>query len=143
MRLFNAVLAGLITSLLLCILLSLATLKVTPIALPAGWIIFALLFYRGAASAGKIWARACLAAALECLAMPLASWLLPYFYNQQAVLAAKQGTRAAGQAFGSALGGGLINVLSGYTGLIIGFLLLATAYFSLKPVRRKRKPDLL
>ncbi|HOV79666.1 MAG TPA: hypothetical protein PK728_06115 [Bacillota bacterium] len=138
MKIFNAALAGLVTGFLLYLLVSLANIGNAFVLFLAGWAIFACLFYRGAGSIKRIWARACLAAAVECLVMPLASWFLPFFYGEQAVLAARQGVEAAGQAFGSALGGGMINILAGYTGLLIGFLLLATAYFSLRPARRKR-----
>lgn len=138
MRIFNAVVAGLIAGLLLYFLVSLATVKAAAFVFLAGWAAFAYLFYHKAVSVRQIWTRACLVAAVECLSIPLASWILPFFFGQQSVQAAKQGVQAAGQAFGSTLGGGLINVLSGYFGLVIGCLLLAAAYLSLKPVRRRR-----
>lgn len=138
MRIFNAAAAGMLAGLLLYFLVSLATVKAAFFAFLIGWAAFAFLFHRSAESVGKIWARACLAAAVECLIIPLASWILPFFYGQQAVQAAKQGAQVAGQAFGSALGGGIVSVLAGYTGILIGFLLLVTAYFSLKPARRRR-----
>lgn len=138
MRIINAIVAGLVAGLLLYLLTSLATVKAAFLVFLIGWAAFAFLFYRGAESVRKIWARASLAAAVECLIIPLASWILPFFYGQQAVQTAKQGAQAAGQAYGSVLGGGLINLLSGYAGLLIGFLLLATAYCSLKPARRRR-----
>lgn len=138
MRLFNAVLGGLITGFLLYLLTSLASLKSALIIFLISWVVFAYLFYRGADSVKEIWARTCLVAAVECIIIPLASWFLPFFYGEQAVSTARQGVTAAGQSFGSTLGGGLVNILAGYTGLLIGFLLLATAYFSLKPARRKR-----
>lgn len=138
MRIFNATAAGMVAGLLLYFLVSLATVKAAFFAFLFGWAAFAFLFYRGAESVGKIWTRACLVAAVECLIIPLASRILPFFYGQQAVQTAKQGAQAAGQAFGSALGGGIVNVLAGYTGILIGFLLLATAYYSLKPARRRR-----
>lgn len=138
MKILNAVVAGMVAGLLLYLLVSLATVKAAFFAFLIGWAAFAFLFYRGSESVGKIWARACLVAAVECLIIPLASRLLPFFYGQQAVQTAKQGAHAAGQAFGSAVGGGLVNALAGYTGILIGFLLLVTAYFSLKPARRRR-----
>lgn len=138
MRIFNAVVAGLVAGLLLYLLVSLTTAKAGFFAFLIGWAVFALLFYRRAESVRRIWARASLVAAVECLAIPLASWIMPFFYGHQAVQTAKQGAQAAGQAFGSALGGGMVNIMAGYTGILIGFLLLATAYFSLKPARRKR-----
>lgn len=138
MRVFNAVVAGMVAGLLLYLLVTLAAVKAAFFAFLIGWAAFAFLFYRRAESVGKIWARACLAAAVECLLIPLASWLLPFFYGQQAVQTAKQGAQAAGQAFGSTVGGGLVGVLAGYTGILIGSLLLITAYFSLKPARRRR-----
>lgn len=138
MRIFNAIIAGLVTGLLFYLLASLSNLKSAFVVFLFSWAVFAYLFYRGAESVKKIWARACLVAAVECLVIPLASWFLPFFYGEQAVSTARQGVKAAGQAFGSTLGGGLVNILAGYTGLFIGFLLLATAYYSLKPVRRRR-----
>lgn len=137
MRLFHAVIAGLATGLLLYFLFALITLKAALFAFIIGWAAFALLFYRKAGSIGKIWSRACLVAAVECLLIPLASWILPFFYGQQAVETAKQSAHAAGKAYGSALGCGLVNVLTGYTGILIGLLLLLMAYFSLRPSRRR------
>jgi hypothetical protein len=49
-----------------------------------------------------------------------------------------QGAQSAGQAFGSVIGGGMVSLLASYAGLAIGFVLLATAYLSLKPARRRR-----
>lgn len=137
MRILSAVIAGLVTGLLLCLLVCLASPKAAFPAFWIAWVVFGLLFYRKTDSAGKIWSRACLAAGLECLAIPLASWVLPLFSGQQAVLAAKQSAYSASQAFGAAFGGGLINTLAGAAGILIGFVLLFTAYFSLKPVRRR------
>lgn len=137
MRIFNAVLAGLLTGILLYFLFALITPKAAPWAFFIGWAVFALLLYQNSYSIGKIWSKACLVAALECLVIPLASWILPFFYGQQAVETAMQDAQAAGQAFGSTLGGGLVNLLSGYTGILIGLLLLIMAYFSLKPSRRR------
>lgn len=138
MRFLNSAAAGLITGLLLYFIITLATINASTIVFLACWAAFAFLFYHKADSISAIWTRACLVVAVECLIIPLASWVLPYFYGEQAVQAARQGAQAAGQAFGSTLGGGMITMLSGYFGLIIGFLLLATAYFSLKPARRRR-----
>ncbi len=137
MRVFNAVLAGLVTGILLYFLFALITLKAALLAFSIGWPVFALLFYQDSESVKKIWSKACLVAAVECLVIPLASWILPFFYGQQAVQTAKQGAQEAGQAFGSSMGGGLVNILSGYTGLLIGLFLLLMAYFSLKPSRRR------
>ncbi len=137
MRIFNSVLAGLFAGILLYFLFALITLKAALLAFFIGWPVFALLFYQNSESAGKIWSKACLVAAVECLVIPLASWILPLFYGQQAVQTAKQGAQAAGEAYGSSLGGGLVNILSGYTGILIGILLLLMAYFSLKPSRRR------
>ena len=137
MRIFHAVIAGLATGLLLYFLFALITLKSALFAFIIGWVAFAFLFYQKSLSIGKIWSRACLVAAVECLLIPLASWILPFFYGQQAVQTAKQGAQAAGEAYGSTLGGGLVNVLTGYTGILIGLLLLVMAYFSLRPSRRR------
>ncbi len=137
MRIFNAAAAGLIAGLLLYLLVSLAAVKASFIIFLASWALFSFLFYNKAASIGAIWLRACLVAAVECLVIPVASWVLPFFYGQQAVQTARQGTQVAGETFGSLLGGGLVNILSGYTGILIGLLLLATAYFSLQPARRR------
>lgn len=136
MRIFNAVIAGLLTGLLLYFLATLASVKAAFYVFLIGTVLFAFLFYRNSRSVGSIWTKACLVAAVECLVIPLASWLLPLFYGQQAVQTAQQGAQAAGEAFGSTLGGGLVNLLTGYTGILIGILLLAIAYFSVKPARR-------
>jgi len=136
-RILSAVIAGLVTGLLLCLLVFLASPKAAFPAFWLAWAVFGLLFYYKAESDGKIWSRACLAAGVECLAIPLASWFLPLFCGQQAVQTAKQSAYSASQAFGSAFGGGLINLLAGSAGILIGFLLLFTAYFSLKPARRR------
>ncbi|MCG9968021.1 hypothetical protein L9W92_08125 [Pelotomaculum terephthalicicum JT] len=136
MRILSAVIAGLAAGLLFCLLVFLASPKAAFPAFLIAWFIFSLLFYRKAESSGKIWSRACLAAGAECLAIPLASWFLPFFCGQQAVQAAKQNAYNASQAFGSAFGGGLINMLAGYAGILIGLLLIFIAYLSLKPVRR-------
>ncbi|OPY58807.1 MAG: hypothetical protein A4E55_00681 [Pelotomaculum sp. PtaU1.Bin035] len=138
MRIISAAIAGLITGLLLYLLVFLAVPKAAFTAFLAGWAASGLLFYRKAESAGIIWSRACLTAAALCLIIPATSWFLPFFYGQQAVQTTKQSVYHAGQAFGSALGGGLVNLLAGSAGILIGFLLLFTAYFSLKPARRKR-----
>lgn len=138
MRVFNAIVAGLIAGLLLYLLLSLAAIKAALPVFLAGWALCALLFYYNAMSVHRIWSRACLLLAVECLAIPVASWILPVFYGQQAVQTAKQGAQAAGQTVGSVIGGGVVNLLAGYAGLAIGFVLLATAYLSLKPARRRR-----
>lgn len=138
MRLLNSAAAGLITGLLLYFIITLAAIKTSIFVFLACWAVFAFLFYHKAESISAIWTRACLAAAVECLIIPLTSWVLPFFYGEQAVQAARQGAQDAGQAFGSTLGGGMITMLSGYFGLVIGFLLLTTAYFSLKPARRRR-----
>ncbi len=137
MRIFNSILAGLLTGILLYFLFALITLKAALLAFCIGWPVFAILFYQNSYSAGKIWSKACLVAAVECLVIPLATWTLPFIRGQQAVQTAKQGAQAAGQAYGSTLGGGLVNILSGYTGILIGLLLLVMAYFSLKPSRRR------
>ncbi|HPU35513.1 MAG TPA: hypothetical protein PL078_04380 [Bacillota bacterium] len=138
MRVFNAAAAGLITALLLYLLVSLGNTKVVFYFFLVGWVIFTLIFNHRAESIRKIWARACLTAAVECLIIPVAAQVLPFFYGQQSVQAARQGAFAAGQSVGSAIGGGLVNMLTGYAGVLIGFVLLATAYLSLKPVRRRR-----
>lgn len=138
MKIFNAIVAGLIAGLLLYLLVSLTAIKATLPVFLAGWAICAYLFYTNAATVQRIWARACLVLAVECLAIPMASLILPFFYGPQAVQTAMQGAQSAGQAFGSAIGGGVVSVLAGYAGLVIGFVLLATAYFSLRPARRKR-----
>lgn len=138
MKIFNAIVAGFIAGLLLYLLLSLAAVKATWPVFLAGWAICAFLFYHNAASVQKIWSRACLLLAVECLAIPAASWILPVFYGPQAVQTAKQGTQSAGQAVGSFIGGGVVSLLAGYAGLAIGFVLLVTAYCSLKPARRRR-----
>lgn len=136
MRILNAVLAGLVTGLLLYFLAALASVKAAFYVFLIGTVVFAYLFYRNSRSIGTIWTKACLVASVECLIIPLASWILPLFYGDQAVQAAQQGALAAGEAVGSTLGGGLINLLTGYTGILIGILLLAIAYFSVKPARR-------
>lgn len=136
MRIFNAVVAGLLTGLLLYFLAALASVKVAFYIFVIGTVLFAFLFYRNSRTIGTIWTKACLVAAAECLVIPLASWILPLFYGHQAVQTAQQGAQAAGEAFGSTLGGGLVNLLTGYTGFLIGILLLAIAYFSVKPARR-------
>lgn len=138
MRVLHAIVAGLIAGLLLYLLVSLAASKAALPVFLAGWLIFAFFLYNNARTAQRIWSRACLLLAVECLAIPISSWLLPHFYGPQAVQTARQGVQAAGQAVGSAIGGGVVNVLAGYAGLVIGFVLLATAYFSLKPARRRR-----
>ncbi|MDD4237477.1 MAG: hypothetical protein PHT62_02795 [Desulfotomaculaceae bacterium] len=137
MRIFNAIVAGLIAGLLLYLLVSLATVKAAFLVFLAGWAISTFFFYNNAASLHKIWARACLLLALECLAIPIASWILPFFYGHQAVQSAMQGAQSTGQTVGSIIGGGVVNMLAGYAGLAIGFVLLATAYLSLKPARRR------
>lgn len=138
MRAFNAIVAGLIAGLLLYLLVSLAAVKAAlPVAL-AGWAICALFFHTNGSSAKKIWSRACLLLAVEFLAIPLVSRLLPVFYGPQAMLTTGQEAQAAGQVAGTAIGVGVVNVLAGYAGLVIGFVLLATAYLSLKPARRRR-----
>ncbi|OPX82733.1 MAG: hypothetical protein A4E52_02025 [Pelotomaculum sp. PtaB.Bin013] len=136
MRILSAVIAGLVTGLLFCLLVFLASPKAAFVAFLIAWVAFSLLLYRKAESSGKIWSRACFTAGVECLAIPLASLFLPFFCGQQAVQAAKQSACSASQAFGSAFGGGLINMLAGSAGILIGLLLILTAYFSLKPVRR-------
>lgn len=138
MKAFNATVAGFVAGLLLFLLVSLATVKYALPVFLVGWAISAFLFYNHAVSVQKIWARACLVFAIECLAIPMASWILPVFYGNQAVQTAKQGAESAGQAVGSLIGGGVVSMLAGYAGLAIGFVLLATAYFSLKPARRRR-----
>ncbi len=138
MRKIHAATAGLINGILLYILVSLVNLEASFFILLAGWAFFTLLFYLKAETAGKIWARSCLSAAVLCLVIPLASWFLPLLYGPQAVLTAKQETLSAGRTAGSMLGGGLVNVLTSNTGILIGLVLLITAYFSLKPARRKR-----
>lgn len=136
MRIFNAVVAGLLTGLLLYFLAALASVKAAFYIFVIGTVLFAFLFYRNSRTIRTIWTKACLVAAVECLVIPLASWILPLFYGIQAVQTAQQGAQAAGEAFGSTLGGGLVNLLTGYTGFLIGILLLAIAYFSVKPARR-------
>ncbi|MFX4261987.1 hypothetical protein ACOBQJ_07270 [Pelotomaculum propionicicum] len=136
MRIFNAVIAGLLTGLLLYFLAALASVKAAFYIFVIGTVLFAFLFYRSSRTIGTIWTKACLVAAVECLVIPLASLILPLFYGQQTVQTAQQGAQAAGEAFGSTLGGGLVNLLTGYTGFLIGILLLAIAYFSVKPARR-------
>jgi len=136
MRIFNAVVAGLLTGLLLYFLAALASVKAAFYIFVIGTVLFAFLFYRNSRTIRTIWTKACLVAAVECLVIPLASWILPLFYGSQAVQTAQQGAQAAGEAFGSTLGGGLVNLLTGYTGFLIGILLLAIAYFSVKPARR-------
>jgi hypothetical protein len=138
MKIFNAIVAGLIAGLFLYLLISLATIKATWLVFLAGWAICAFLFFNNAASVQRIWARACLLLSVECLAIPMVSWILPVFYGQQAVQTAMQGAHSAGQAVGSVIGGGMVSVLASYAGLAIGFILLATAYLSLKPARRRR-----
>lgn len=138
MRMFSAILAGLVTGLLIYFLAVLASVKAAFFVFLFGWVVFAYVFYRGAESAGRVWSRACLVAGVECVAIPLASWLLPLFRGAKAVQAAKQGAYAAGQSFGSTLGGGMINALAGYIGFLIGFILLAAAYYSMRPARRNR-----
>jgi len=138
MKIFNATLAGFIASVLLYLLVSLAPVKAALPVFLAGWAIAAFLFYNNAATVQKIWARACLLLALECLAIPVAALILPVFYGHQAVQTAMQGAQSTGQTVGSVIGGGLVSVLAGYAGLAIGFVLLATAYLSLKPARRRR-----
>lgn len=138
MRIFSSVAAGAVAGVLFYFLVTLAVVKASVLVFIVSWAFFALLFYHRAYSVRDILTRACLVAAVECLVIPMASWVLPIFYGQESVQAAKQGASAAGQAFGSTLGGGLINILSGYFGLVIGFLLLATVYLSLRPARRKR-----
>jgi hypothetical protein len=137
MRILNAIVAGLISGLLLCLLISLAVKCTLPVFLTM-WALSAFIFYHNTTSISKIWARASLALAVECLAIPVATWVFPVFYGQQAVQTAKQGLQSAGQAVGSLIGGSVVNILSGYAGLAIGFVLLATAYLSLKPARRRR-----
>jgi hypothetical protein len=138
LKIFNAIVAGLIAGLLLYLLVSLATIKAALPIFLAGWAICAFLFYNNAASAQRIWTRACLVLAVECLAIPAASWILPVFYGHQAVQTAMQGAQSAGRAVGSVIGGGVVSILASYAGLAIGFILLATAYVSLKPARRRR-----
>lgn len=137
MRILSAIFAGLVTGLLLYLLVFLASPKVAFPVFWLAWAVFGLLFYRKAESTGKIWSRACFTAGVECLAIPLAAWFLPFFCGQQAVQAAKQSAFSTSQAIGSACGGGLINMLAGSAGILIGFILLFTAYFSLKPARRR------
>ena len=136
MRILNSVLAGLVTGLLLYFLAALASVKAAFYVFLIGAVVFAFLFYHNSRSIGTIWTKACLVAAVEFLIIPLASLILPLFYGDQAVQTAQQGVQAAGEAFGSTLGGGLVNLLTGYAGLLIGILLLAVAYFSVKPARR-------
>lgn len=136
MRVINSVAAGLLTGLLLYFLATLVYAKAAFFVFLIGTVLFAFLFYNNSRTIGSIWTKACLVAALECLVIPLASWILPFFYGQQAVQTAQQGAQAAGEAVGSTLGGGLVNMLTGYTGILIGILLLAIAYFSVKPARR-------
>lgn len=136
MRIFNAVAAGLLTGLLLCFLALLTIAKAAFYVFVIGTVLFAFLYYRNSRSIGAIWTKACLVAAVECLIIPLASWILPLFYGQEAVMTAQQGAQAAGESFGSVLGGGLVNLLTGYTGILIGIFLLAIAYISVKPARR-------
>lgn len=136
MRIFSAVSAAFITGLPVYFTGLAAAPKSALYLFLFSWAVFAFLFYRGAKSTGAVWGRACLAAGLECLAVSVAS-RMPWPGNLQAIQAAKQGTYA-GQAFGSAVGAGVISVLAGYTGLFIGLVLLATAYCSLRPARRKR-----
>ena len=137
MRIFNAVAAGLLTGLLLYFLATLAVPKISFYVFVIGTVLFAYLFYRNSRSIGVIWTKACLVAAVECLIIPLASWILPFFYSQEAVMTAQQGARAVGESFGSLLGGGLVSLLTGYTGILIGIFLLAIAYISIKPARRR------
>ncbi len=136
MRIINAVIAGLLTGLLLYFLAALASVKAAFYIFVIGTVLFAFLFYRNSRTIGIIWTKACLVAAVECLVIPLASWILPLFYGHQAVQTAQQDAQAASEAIGSTLGGGLVNLLTGYTGILIGILLLAIAYFSVKPARR-------
>ncbi|OPZ70782.1 MAG: hypothetical protein BWY80_01445 [Firmicutes bacterium ADurb.Bin456] len=137
MRIFNAAVAGLIAALLLYFLIFLGNTGAALYFFLAGWVVFTFIFNRGAGSIKKIWGRACLAAAVECLIISVIAMILPLFYGQLPVQAAKQGALTAGQTAGSAIGGGIINLLTGYSGILIGLVLLAAAYFSLKPVRRR------
>ncbi len=137
MKIFNAVAAGLLTGLLLYFLASLAAAQAAFYVFVIGTLLFAYFFYRNSRSIGAIWTKACLAGAVECLVIPVASRLLRLFYGQQAVMAAEQSARAAGESFGATMGGGLIGLLTGYTGVLIGILLLAIAYISIKPARRR------
>lgn len=135
MKVISAIAAGLIAGLLLCLPVYLAIPKAFLPALLIGWTVFSLLFYQRAKTTGIIWSRACLTAALECLAIPPVSRLLPFLCSQQTIQTAKP--NALGQDFGAAFGGGLVNLLSGSAGILIGLLLLFIAYFALKPARRK------
>ncbi len=137
MKVFNAVAAGLLTGLLLYFLASLAIAKAAFYVFVIGTLLFTYLLYCNSRSIGVIWSKACLVAAVECLVIPVASWVLPLFYGQQAVMTAQQGARAVGASFGAALGGGLVSLLTGYTGILIGIFLLAIAYISVKPARRR------
>ncbi|MDD4170412.1 MAG: hypothetical protein PHD36_09220 [Desulfotomaculaceae bacterium] len=137
MKVISAIAAGLISSLLLCLLVYLVIPKAFLLVLMISWAVFSLLFYQRAKTPGIIWSRACLIAALECLAIPPASRLLPFFCGQQTVQTAKQSAYQAGRDFGAAFGGGLVNLLSGSAGILVGLLLLFIAYYALKPARRK------
>lgn len=130
--------AGAVAGLLLYFLVSLALLHASVLVFLAGWAAFALIFYYRAGPTREIWFRACLVCGLLCLAIPPALEVFPIFFGQESVQAAGQEARAAGENIGFTPGGSVISLLSGYFGLVIGFLLLATAYLSLKPARRRR-----
>lgn len=137
MRIFSAILAGFIGGLLIYFIALAAAVKTALFLFLTGWAAFTFVFYRGAESTGQVWARACLAVGVEVLAIPPVLRLTSLFGNSQAVQAAKQGAQA-GQALLPAAGASVISTLAGYIGLFIGFILLATAYCSLRPARRKR-----
>ena len=137
MRMFNAAIAGLLTGLLLYFLAALALARIALYVFILGTVLFTYLFYRNSWSIGQIWFKACLVAAVECLAIPLASWLLPHIYGQEAVMAAQLDAQRVGESLGAALGGALINLLTSHTGILIGILLLVIAYISIRPARRR------
>ncbi|NLJ76851.1 MAG: hypothetical protein GX325_06300 [Peptococcaceae bacterium] len=137
MRMFNAAIAGLLTGFLLYFLAALALPKTAFYVFIPGTVLFAYLFYHNSWSIGQIWSKACLIAAVECLALPLASWILPHIYGQEAVMAAQLDAQRIGESLGAALGGALINLLTSHTGILIGILLLVIAYISIRPARRR------
>ncbi|MDD3653655.1 MAG: hypothetical protein PHO01_05655 [Desulfotomaculaceae bacterium] len=136
MRMISAVAAGFIINLFLYLLVYLAVPQAPIHAFWIGWALFSLLLYKRAKTYKMIWYRACLIAAVECLAIPPAAWLLPLF-SQQTLPTAKQSAYLKGQEFWSIYGSQLVTLLSGSAGILIGLLLLFIAHYALKPARRK------
>jgi len=78
------------------------------------------------------WGRGMLLAALLCLAMPIASVALTGLVGAQQVGTATTEAAKAGAAIGTALGGGMLTIFTGFVGFFLALIFLIGSYFTLR-----------